>query len=205
MAFVTIGAKKFDRYLLPVFPALDLLAGVGWVYAVRWGHDLLVRGRKNGPRDAGAAEKGDARLLPRPTFLSILTLLIVLQGATIWTGWPYYLAIYNPWPAGWAPRCARCLLDGEREQSKWLRTWAVTRRGDPSTYGRDRHRQPGYTGPSRRRRGPDPGRGVAPAGRPRADRGDRPADRSRSHSPPHFRERVGLHGARCRARCVLAL
>ena len=29
--FITFGAKKFDRYLLPVFAPLDLLAGSGWV------------------------------------------------------------------------------------------------------------------------------------------------------------------------------
>ena len=33
---MTIAAKNFDRYLLPIFPALDLLAGLGlWRLAER--------------------------------------------------------------------------------------------------------------------------------------------------------------------------
>ena len=31
VAMMTLGAKKQDRYLLPVFPVLDLLAGLGLV------------------------------------------------------------------------------------------------------------------------------------------------------------------------------
>src|SRR5262249_17326646 len=34
VAVMMIGAKKFDRYMLPVLPALDLLAGLGLWYAL---------------------------------------------------------------------------------------------------------------------------------------------------------------------------
>lgn len=33
--FMTLGAKKFDRYLLPVFPVLDLVAAAGLVWLAR--------------------------------------------------------------------------------------------------------------------------------------------------------------------------
>ena len=29
---ISLGDKKFDRYLLPIFPAVDLLAAMGWVW-----------------------------------------------------------------------------------------------------------------------------------------------------------------------------
>ena len=34
--FLSITSKKFSRYLLPVFPMLDLLAGIGLFYTVKW-------------------------------------------------------------------------------------------------------------------------------------------------------------------------
>ncbi|MEZ4677380.1 MAG: hypothetical protein R2932_24500 [Caldilineaceae bacterium] len=34
--FMNLGAKKFDRYLLPVYPMLDLAAGLGIVAIVGW-------------------------------------------------------------------------------------------------------------------------------------------------------------------------
>jgi hypothetical protein len=33
---ISLGDKKFDRYLLPIFPTVDLLAGWGWVSGARW-------------------------------------------------------------------------------------------------------------------------------------------------------------------------
>jgi hypothetical protein len=33
---MTLGAKKFDRYLLPVYLPLDLVAGVGLLSAAAW-------------------------------------------------------------------------------------------------------------------------------------------------------------------------
>jgi len=33
---MSLGAKKFDRYLLPSYAPLDLLAGMGWLALVKW-------------------------------------------------------------------------------------------------------------------------------------------------------------------------
>ena len=33
---LTLGAKKIDRYLLPVFPVVDLLAAWGWMRTLQW-------------------------------------------------------------------------------------------------------------------------------------------------------------------------
>jgi hypothetical protein len=47
--FLSLGAKKWDRYLLPIYPALDLVAALGWLAAGRgllalpWWLTLLVQ------------------------------------------------------------------------------------------------------------------------------------------------------------------
>ncbi|UCC62341.1 MAG: glycosyltransferase family 39 protein, partial [Anaerolineae bacterium] len=133
---ITVGAKKFDRYLLPAFPAFDLVAAVGWLSGIRWLHALVTRqpesdrpkrpgGHKNArsrvetaqtaeiPSTARAGAAGGpvvavslgrdpswAKALPRPAFLSVLVLLVILQGLMVLPGWPYYLAAYNPLMGG---------------------------------------------------------------------------------------------------------
>jgi hypothetical protein len=36
LVFMTVQAKKFDRYILPLFPLILLLAGAGWTWAGAW-------------------------------------------------------------------------------------------------------------------------------------------------------------------------
>ncbi len=76
---MTVSAKNADRYLLPVFPALDLLAGLGLAQAIRW----LVSTARRGPATAAAA--GAALVL-----------------SWVWVGgtWPYLLTWANPLAGG---------------------------------------------------------------------------------------------------------
>jgi hypothetical protein len=76
--FMNLGAKKFDRYLLPVYLPLDLVAGVGWVTAANW-----IRQRSS-ERFAQS--------------LSSIILLAAVVGQTACTAfsYPYYLSYYNP-------------------------------------------------------------------------------------------------------------
>jgi hypothetical protein len=75
---MSLGAKKFDRYLIPSFPALDLAAGFGWAALLGW----LWGARPRLPvRLAGAAVAGLAIAWQA---------LLALQTA------PYYLSYYNP-------------------------------------------------------------------------------------------------------------
>jgi len=76
---ITFAAKNFDRYLLPVFPAVDLLAGLGY-----W---RLVE------RIAPPARR--ASLL-----LALLTAVIGLSGWWILASWPYELTYANPMAGG---------------------------------------------------------------------------------------------------------
>ena len=75
MAMMTIGPKKFDRYLLPLFPMLGLLAGLGlWTVATG------LRGQ------LGAAST---------LSMSVLTAAVVVQAATLLPVVRYPLAYYN--------------------------------------------------------------------------------------------------------------
>lgn len=76
--FMTLGSKKFDRYLLPVFPLLDLVAAAGWVMGVRW---------------------VGARLTSRMARFAVPMMLgsvVLLQAVSALQTHPYYLSYYNP-------------------------------------------------------------------------------------------------------------
>lgn len=81
-AMMLLGPKKADRYLLPIFPALGALAGLGWWSGARW---LGPRLRRAIPAAAilGAAAVG-------------------LQAGGLQLAYPYYLAYYNPLLGGGA-------------------------------------------------------------------------------------------------------
>ncbi len=89
--FMTFGAKKFDRYLLPVFPALDLLAGMGWVAVLS---PLLSRVRVGSPARFSVTRWASIGA-------GLLLLVVVLaQAFGTWRTHPYYLNYYNPLVGG---------------------------------------------------------------------------------------------------------
>lgn len=78
VVFMNLGAKKFDRYLLPVYMPLDLLAGIGWAAAV---YRLHVARTPWVARYAAPA---------------LAIVVLVLQGIFPARTFPYYLSYYNP-------------------------------------------------------------------------------------------------------------
>jgi hypothetical protein len=74
------AAKKFDRYLLPCFPALDLLAAVGIVALVR---------------ETGAWRGWSERVRSVALVASIAVATLVQAAGTL-AHHPYYLTYYNP-------------------------------------------------------------------------------------------------------------
>ncbi len=78
---LTLGNKKFDRYLLPVYAPLDLSAALGWVALYSW---VKKKQHVLAPVVAGIAIMGQA-LVALPHF-------------------PYYFTYYNPLLGG--PRAA---------------------------------------------------------------------------------------------------
>ncbi|MDQ4099393.1 MAG: hypothetical protein M3121_02700, partial [Chloroflexota bacterium] len=80
---MSLGAKKFDRYVLPVYPALDFIAAVGIVGLAR----VVVR----------------PRALPRRALATAAVGLVVLgQLASALATAPYYLPYFNPLVGGTA-------------------------------------------------------------------------------------------------------
>lgn len=76
--FMTLGSKKFDRYVLPIYAPLDLISGLGWFSFAN-----IAVGRKPGDW----LKKNGVSLL-------IAALIIQLSSAVI--TFPYYLNYYNP-------------------------------------------------------------------------------------------------------------
>jgi hypothetical protein len=70
IALMTVGAKKFDRYMLPAIWTIDLLAGAALWIAAGW--------------------------LRRPLALAMLAALLLVQAGLLWRAYPYPIAFYNP-------------------------------------------------------------------------------------------------------------
>jgi hypothetical protein len=91
--FMTLGAKKFDRYLLPIYLPLDLIAGAGLVAATSW-----IRERSS---------QSFARVLSP----ALLSAAVIGQVAMTASGYPYYLSYYNPLLGG-TQRAAQVMMVG---------------------------------------------------------------------------------------------
>jgi hypothetical protein len=105
---MTVGAKKFDRYLLPAFPALDVLAALGWVAVGDW----VTRrfGRALTPSPA------------HPLTWSPFLVVFALHGLPGFLHYPYYLTYYNPL-AGGAAAAERWIMVGWGEGLDQAAAW----------------------------------------------------------------------------------
>ena len=79
---MTIGSKKFDRYLVPIYAPLDLLAALGWVSAAVW-----------------LKEKNLRSVLKYSPYL-LLVIVVGVQIAGSLPTFPYYFSYYNPLMGG---------------------------------------------------------------------------------------------------------
>jgi hypothetical protein len=79
---MTFGQKKFDRYILPIYSFLDILAGLGWYVVIIWLKNKL---------------QSRARTIAVPI---ILALVVVLQAGSSLSIFPNMLAYYNPMMGG---------------------------------------------------------------------------------------------------------
>jgi len=80
---MNFGSTKFDRFLLPIFPSIDILAAVGWCSVLGWG----VRGMRQATGKRWVSKGGAAALL-------------ILQIGFSLPHYPYYLTAYNPLVGG---------------------------------------------------------------------------------------------------------
>lgn len=79
-AGMTVGAKKFDRYILPAFLSLDVLAALGWYAIGVWAAERWKSAR------AGVAVAAGG--------------LVLLHGLFTAIHFPYYLTYFNPLAGG---------------------------------------------------------------------------------------------------------
>lgn len=77
--FMSLGAKKFDRYLLPVYPALGIVAAVGLSWLVKVAQARIEK------------EK-----LRNALFPCLFAIVLVIQAILVLPHYPYYLTYYNP-------------------------------------------------------------------------------------------------------------
>jgi hypothetical protein len=95
LLFGELSPKKQDRYLLPLFPFLDLLAALGIVWLVTGITSILSKR----VRDSVVA------------IFAALAALVALHGYPVLTAYPYYLAYFNPLMGG-LPRAVETTLVG---------------------------------------------------------------------------------------------
>jgi len=115
VAAMTVGAKKFERYLLPVYPILDVVAAAGWVW-------IAVQITKRRERIAARAA---------------MLLAIGLQVGSTLPFHPYYLVYANPllggprqavqWlPAGWGEGMDKAAAYlNQQEDAQVVALWGI--------------------------------------------------------------------------------
>ncbi len=82
-AMMTLGEKKQERYLLPIYPWLDLLAGVGLVGI--WNY--VQRSTFNVQRSTANASR---------SLFVLVVLVLIVNGYLVAANFPYYFTYYNP-------------------------------------------------------------------------------------------------------------
>ena len=107
---MTIPAKKFDRYVLPVFLALDVIAAIGWLVLAQL------------PWRIGA-KAWQRRLRAISPTAALLSIAFLLHGVFTLFTYPYYLTYFNPLAGG--SRTAPHVLfvgwgEGLDEAARWL-------------------------------------------------------------------------------------
>ncbi|TEU18743.1 MAG: phospholipid carrier-dependent glycosyltransferase, partial [Anaerolineales bacterium] len=92
--FMSLGGIKYDRYLLPIYPALEILAAEGLCQMAQWAKS----------KESGWLSHTVGLRLERPWTVSVVAL--VLQAGFALPHYPYFLTYYNPaLGGGWlAPR-----------------------------------------------------------------------------------------------------
>lgn len=110
IAAMSVPAKKFDRYILPAFLALDMAAAVGWLALTQTPWSTNAAGWLRSLR----------RLSPGAILLGVA---VLFHGLFVPLTYPYYLTYYNPLVGG--SRTAPQVLfvgwgEGLDQAARWL-------------------------------------------------------------------------------------
>jgi len=113
---VSVGGKKFDRYALPIWPALDILAAAGLVGIGDWGLAIARRLRPRSPIASTQSRLG----------MVLLGAIAVAALAYDMSYQPYYLSYFNPLLGG-GPVAQDLLLVGWGEGMEHVGAWLSAR------------------------------------------------------------------------------
>ncbi|MCX6047470.1 MAG: glycosyltransferase family 39 protein, partial [Chloroflexi bacterium] len=105
LGFMTLGEKRFDRYLIPIYLPLDLVAAAGWVLALQGVIKWLQSA--NGRRFLPTTQVKLANVVMG----AAASALIGWQGALAWAVAPAYMAYYNPLVGG-GPKSPSVMMIG---------------------------------------------------------------------------------------------
>ena len=114
---MTLGPKKFDRYVLPIWPALLVLAATGIVHGYEAARAWCIR------RAAVVRRGGD--FLQRAPLAGLVMMGAIEIGQVVWYH-PYYLSYYNPLFGGGAA-AQRIFLIGWGEGMDQVGAWLSLR------------------------------------------------------------------------------
>ena len=115
MLLMSVQAKKLDRYLLPIWPSLEIIAAYGlwslWAKLVSLKHSLLSPPNSYSPTQNVSALQIGA---------------VLIQGWQLLNYAPYYMSYYNPL-AGGGPTAEYVMMVGLGEGMDQVGAWLKTR------------------------------------------------------------------------------
>ena len=131
IVFMNLGAKQFDRYLLPLYPPLNLLAGIGWASFGFWILNFGFWKRRL------STSNPKFKIQNRQWVAALLALPIAFQAFFSLPSFPYYITYYNPllggadrapevMQLGWGEgvdQAARYLSEPENQVSGAVASW----------------------------------------------------------------------------------
>ncbi|MEK6223180.1 MAG: glycosyltransferase family 39 protein [Chloroflexota bacterium] len=79
---ISLSAKKFDRYLLPIFPPLAVIASLGWIWIAE--------------KTANIINKANRKLV----IGAVIGVGFLFQAVPLVSTFPYYISYYNPLMGG---------------------------------------------------------------------------------------------------------
>jgi hypothetical protein len=117
VALMSIPAKKFDRYILPTFPAFEVIAALGWFALAVWvGTWWASR------RNPAAASSPPNPVSLGAAALTLLVGLVPLHSLFVALHYPYYLTYFNPL-AGGSLTAPRAMIIGWGEGLDQAAAW----------------------------------------------------------------------------------
>lgn len=124
LLFGNLSPKKQDRYLLPLFPFLDLLAALGWFGLISLVSQFIGHFRP---------DRQTSGLTAQILNFAFLAMLLIFHALPVFTYYPYYLAYFNPVLGGPA-RAAQTTLMGWGEGMEQVAAYLNTKPGADQLY-----------------------------------------------------------------------